>query len=90
MEIERWTCKAKGYIADTKACLEWDFELKDLHDKNTILFYHGSDDMNAPVSGARYLHERIPNSELKEVFSSSHKSIQSLRMEMLERMLGYS
>ncbi|KAF2678016.1 alpha/beta-hydrolase [Lentithecium fluviatile CBS 122367] len=67
----------------------WGFELEEIVDKNRILMYHGMEDVNTPIEGARYMQMRLSNSELIERGNRDHKKVQEDTFELLERMLKY-
>jgi pimeloyl-ACP methyl ester carboxylesterase len=53
----------------------WGFELEDV-DANRILIYAGGQDKNTPLAGARYLRNRLENSELKIYPNENHHTLQ--------------
>jgi pimeloyl-ACP methyl ester carboxylesterase len=65
----------------------WEFELGQLKDRK-ILFFHGTEDENVPISHAQYLVERLAGAELIKFEGDTHFTICPKRYpEIMARLL---
>jgi pimeloyl-ACP methyl ester carboxylesterase len=64
---------------------EWGFELRHV-DFDKVILWHGTKDVNAPVSGARYMAEALPHAELRE-YEGTHGEIITQIDDILETLV---
>lgn len=65
----------------------WSFKLEDV-DCNMIKLYYGTQDINTPVSQARYMAKHVGNAILKEFPGETHFSIVKYDEEILRNFMG--
>ncbi|KAJ5443944.1 uncharacterized protein N7458_007816 [Penicillium daleae] len=68
---------------------EWGFDLQKIKVQK-VLIWHGTEDLNVPVSRGRYLAEHIPRAVLKEYEGDTHVTIHEHAAEMLRDLITIS
>lgn len=77
---------AEGWTDESLSLNEWDFDPADI--QASVTWWHGDDDRNAPLSGARRVVARIPNAELRVWHKEGHLAPVLHERQILEELLG--
>jgi pimeloyl-ACP methyl ester carboxylesterase len=78
---------AEGWTDESMAMHgEWDFDPQDV--KASVTWWHGDDDMNAPLSAARRVVARIPHVDLRTWHGEGHFASLTHEREILEELLS--
>jgi pimeloyl-ACP methyl ester carboxylesterase len=80
---------AEGWTDEVMALhRDWDFELGSV--QATVTWWHGDDDMNAPLSAAQRAAARLRRVDLRVWHGQGHFAALSHEREILEELLGRS
>lgn len=92
LEIREWRRYGTGgYQADFRNLgRHWGFELKDISDKKPIEMVYGTEDINVPIEGARWMAEQLHKKVVfKERGNRDHNQVQEDNRKLIERMMQY-
>jgi len=78
---------AEGWTDESFAMHQrWDFDPRDV--KTSVTWWHGDDDMNAPLSAARRVVAQLPRVDLRVWHDEGHFVSVTHEKEILEELLG--
>lgn len=74
--LEPFAQGTRGFVQEAYILTHpYGFQLEDVRPDRRIIMWHGTDDTNAPIRMVRYMHERLPNSQLHELEGETHFTI---------------
>jgi pimeloyl-ACP methyl ester carboxylesterase len=81
--------KTPAWVADLRASnTHWGFDLTDVIARNIEIFAAGMD-VHTPISGARWMRNRLRNCRLHECLDEDHLSLQKNKYKEIMRALQY-
>jgi hypothetical protein len=81
------TAKTSAWVADQRAfATHWGFDLTDVNVRNIEIFA-GEMNVNTPISGARWMRNRLRNCQLHGFLEEDHTSIQNNKHKEIMRAL---